>query len=117
MGSTRSFIPFKQEAFPLLKLLAAINRYGSWILMVLMLLFILTGLAITKNFMDPRLAKQLHENVLPLPFYVLLLTHVFFPLRAKLAKGTIFKSEKTATAYAYAVCGTLLVLFFWLHFR
>jgi len=100
-----------------LKLLAAINRYGSWILLFLMLLFILTGLAITRNFMDPRLAKNIHENLLPLPFYVLLIAHVFFPLRARLMKWAIFKSERTATAYTYTVCGTLLALFIWLHFR
>ncbi len=101
----------------MLKFLTALNRYGAWILAVLMLLFIFTGLAITKNFMDPRWSKQLHENVLPIPFYVLLLAHLFFPLRARLSQWKLFGSEKTATAYAYAVCGTLLTLILWLHFR
>ncbi len=101
----------------MLKFLTAVNRYGSWILMVLVFLFIFTGLAMTKNFMDPRLSKLLHQNVLPVPFYFLLLVHVFFPLRAKFSQWTLSKNEETATACAYAVCGTLLALFLWLHFR
>lgn len=101
----------------MLKFIAAVNRYGSWILAILTLLFVFTGLAMTKRIWDPPLCRQLHEHILPLPFYVLFLAHVFFPIRTRLIRWALFKNEKTATAYAYAVCGTLLTLILWFHFR
>src|SRR3989338_4293833 len=100
-----------------MKLFSVIEHYGCWILAVFMLLFIITGLGITKNIMDPRLAKQLHENILPVPFYVLFLIHAFFPVRAKLIQWRLFKSERTAERYACALFWILLALCFWLHFR
>ncbi len=101
----------------MLKWLAKIDRYGRWILAVIMLLFILTGFGITKNIMDQRLAKEIHEDILPIPFYFFLLLHIFYPLPAKLVVWKIFKSEKVAAAYTYAVALILLAFFLWLHFR
>jgi cytochrome b subunit of formate dehydrogenase len=99
------------------KIFTAIDRYSRWILLVLMLLFILTGLGITKNIMDQRLAKQLHENILPLPFYLLFLVHIFYKLPVHLVRWRVFKSEATAALYVYALAAILLGLFLWIHFR
>ena len=101
----------------MLNFLTAIDRSGRWILAVLMLLFILTGLGITKNIMDPQLAKQLHQNVLPLLLYILFLVHVVVPLRAKFLQWQVSTNDKVSAAYAYAIGGVLLALCFWLHFR
>ena len=101
----------------MLKWLAAIDRSGCWILAALMLLFIITGLGITKEFMDKPLAKELHENVLPVPFYLFILIHIFLPVRSKFLAWRIFKSEKAATAYTSALLVILFFLFLWLHFR
>lgn len=101
----------------MLKLLAAINRHGCWIFMTLTLLFILTGLDMAKRLWNPHLAQYLHTEILPIPFYILLAIHGFFPLRNVLLRGSLFKSEKTATFYAYAVCCILLALFLWLQLR
>jgi uncharacterized membrane protein len=105
------------EGVFMLKILAAIDRHSRWILLVIMLLFIITGFGITKNIMDQRLAKQLHENVLPVPFYVLLLLHVFYPLPANLVRWKAFKSETVAAVYAYILAAIFLGLCLWLHFR
>jgi hypothetical protein len=99
------------------KIFAVIDRHGRWILLVIMLLFILTGLGITKGIMDPRWAKQLHENILPIPFYVLLLLHVLYPLPANLVRWKTFKSETVAATYVYILAAVFLGLFLWLHFR
>ncbi len=101
----------------MLKRLAVIDRYGCWILAALMLLFIITGLGITKEFMDKTLAKQLHENVLPIPFYLFILIHAFLPVRAKFLEWKIFKNEKIASAYTLTLFAILLFLFLWMHFR
>ncbi|MEI7750767.1 MAG: hypothetical protein WCJ71_01635 [Candidatus Omnitrophota bacterium] len=101
----------------MLNFLTAIDRSGRWILAVLMLLFILTGLGITKNIMEPQLAKQLHQNILPLLLYILFLVHVVIPLRAKFLQWKLSQNEKVSAAYAYAIGAILLALCFWLHFR
>ncbi|MFH1208075.1 MAG: hypothetical protein V1673_00770 [Candidatus Omnitrophota bacterium] len=99
------------------KIFVAIDRHSRWILFVIILLFILTGFGMTKNIMDPRLAKQLHGNILPIPFYVLLLLHVFHPLPANLVRWKAFKSEAVAAVYVYFLAAIFLGLFLWLHFR
>ena len=99
------------------KIFALIDRYSRWILLVLMFLFILTGIGITKNIMDQRLAKQLHENILPIPFYIFFLVHIFYKLPVHLVRWKVFKSETTAAAYVYVTAAILLAFFLWLHFR
>ncbi|MFH1800908.1 MAG: hypothetical protein ABH891_08725 [Candidatus Omnitrophota bacterium] len=99
------------------KIFAAIDRHSRWILLVIILLFILSGFGITKNIMDPRLARQLHGNILPIPFYVLLLIHIFHPLPANLLRWKIFKSETVAAVYACILAAIFLGFFLWLHFR
>ena len=99
------------------KMLAMIDRHSRWILLALMLLFIITGLGITKNIMDQRLAKQLHENILPIPFYFLFLLHIFYPLPANLVRWKAFKSETVAAVYVYFLAAIFLGLCLWLHFR
>lgn len=101
----------------MLNFLTAIDRSGRWILALLMLFFILTGLGITKGFMDPQLAKQLHQNILPLLLYILFLAHVVIPLRARFIQWNLAKSEQISAAYAYIIGAVLLALCFWLHFR
>ena len=101
----------------MLKWLAAADRYVCWVLAAFMLLFIITGLGITKEFMDKQLAKQLHENLLPPLFYFLILLHTFLPVRAKFVQWKIFKNDKTAGVYTFVLFVTLLILFLWLHFR
>jgi cytochrome b subunit of formate dehydrogenase len=101
----------------MLNFLTAVDRSGRWILAVLMLFFILTGLGMTKGLLDPQIAKQLHQNVLPLFLYILFLVHVVIPLRAKFIQWNLAKSEQVSAAYAYTIGAVLLALCFWLHFR
>lgn len=101
----------------MLNFLIAIDRNGRWILALLMLLFIMTGLGITKNIMDPQLAKQLHENFLPPLLYILFAVHVAIPLRAKFLQWKLANTDPLSAACAYAIAAVLLALCFWLHFR
>ena len=101
----------------MLNFLVAVDRHGRWILAVLMLSFIITGLGITKNIMDSQLAKQLHENVLPPLLYLLFVIHLVIPLRAKFLQWEVAKNEQVSSTYAYAIAAVILALCFWLHFR
>ena len=47
-----------------------IDNFGVWILLFLILLFIITGYGATKNIMDPVLAKYIHTQLLPIPFFL-----------------------------------------------
>ena len=58
------------------KWLNRINNFGVWILLFLIFLFIITGYGMTKNVMDPVLAKYIHTRLLPIPFFVFLMVHV-----------------------------------------
>ncbi|MFH1857836.1 MAG: hypothetical protein ABH845_02900 [Candidatus Omnitrophota bacterium] len=100
-----------------MKLLAAIDRYGRWILLTIVLLFIVTGFGMTKHIIPPRLAREIHLDILPIPLFLLFLIHTFFPVRTQLLKWKIFKERKTADRFAYILFFTLLVLFLWLYFR
>ena len=99
------------------KTFATIDRISRWILLVLMFLFIFTGFGITKGIMNPKWAKQLHENFLPIPFYALFLVHIFYKVPIHLVRWNIFERETTAAVYMYALATILLGLFLWLHFR
>ncbi len=99
------------------KWFASVDRHARWILALIMLLFIITGLGITKGLMDTRLAKELHENILPIPFYILIILHIFYSLPSQLLRWRVFRNERTAEAYSLLTAAILLVLFFWLHFR
>lgn len=101
----------------MLNFLTTIDRFGRWILALLMLLFILTGFGITKGLMDPKLAKQLHKDILPPLLYILFLIHIVIPLRAKFIRWDLAKNKQVAAAYAYMIGAVLLALCFWLHFR
>lgn len=101
----------------MLNFLMAIDHKGRWILAVLMLLFIITGFGMTKNIIDPQLARQLHVNVLPPLFYVLLMIHIVIPLRAHCVRWKLGPSERGSAAYAYLIAAVFLVFFFWVHFR
>ena len=78
-----------------------IDNFGVWILLFLVLLFVITGYGMTKNIMDPVLAKYIHARLLPIPFFVFLLIHVLKAVYKQFKSWNIFKSERVLNAYVY----------------
>ena len=85
------------------KFLNTIDKFGVWILLVIVLAFIMTGLGMTKHIMDPVLAKYIHSQLLPLPFLIFLCIHIIKPVRNQFKKWDIFKDERMLDIYTYAL--------------
>ena len=85
------------------KWLNRINNFGVWILLFLIFLFIITGYGMTKNVMDPVLAKYIHTRLLPIPFFVFLMVHVLGSVYRQFKNWNIFKSERVLNIYVYCL--------------
>ena len=94
-----------------------IDNFGVWILLFLVFLFIITGYGTTKNIMDPVLAKYIHTQLLPIPFFVFLLIHVLKSVYKQFKNWNIFKSERVLNGYVYGLGIIVAGLFVWLYFR
>ena len=94
-----------------------IDHFGVWILLFLVLLFIMTGYGMTKNIMDPVLAKYIHTQLLPVPFFVFFMVHVLKPVYRQFKNWGLFKSERVLNSYVYLLGFIITGLFIWLYFR
>ena len=101
----------------MLKWFTLINRYGQWCLAVIMLLFIISGYGMTAGIMDRDLARKLHIDILPIPLFLLMLIHLYLPFRSKLTEWRLFKTQRSADVFSYAILLAFLILFLWLYFR
>ncbi len=94
-----------------------IDNFSVWILLFLILLFIITGYGTTKNIMDPVLAKYIHTQLLPIPFFVFFLIHVLKSVYRQFKSWGLFKSERVLNGYVYLLGVIVAGLFIWLYFR
>ena len=92
-----------------------IDNVGVWILLLLILLFILTGYGMTRHIMDPLLAKYIHSQLLPLPLLILFLIHILKPIYQQFKTWNIFKSERVLSFYVYFLAFLVSGLFIWLY--
>lgn len=99
------------------KWIAKIDAVGAWILFFLILLFIVTGYGMTKQIMDPALAKYIHSQLLPVPLFIFFMIHAIKSLYKKLKDWCLFKSELWLNIYLYSLAFMVTGLFIWLHFR
>jgi len=99
------------------KFINKIDSFGAWILMALILSFVITGFGMTKQIMDPVLAKYIHTQLLPIPLLVFFCVHVIKAVRNKFKKWNIFKDDRTLDIYAYALVLIVTVILIWLYFR
>jgi len=94
-----------------------IDNFGVWGLLFLVLLFVFTGLGMTKHIMDPVSAKYIHTHILPVPLFLLFLIHVLKPVRNQFRRWHIFKSHVVLDSYIYILAFILMAIFLWLYFR
>lgn len=97
------------------KFLLKLNRFSAWILLILIILFIISGYGMTKQIIDPVFATQLHNNILPVFLFVFFVIHVAISSSYALRRWKIFKDSKSANIYAFVLGLILLILFFWLY--
>jgi len=99
------------------KFLIKLNRFSAWVLLVLIILFIISGYGMTKQIIDPVFATYLHDNILPIPLFIFFLLHVGISIRYALQRWKLFKEKKTTDVYILIISLILLVFFLWLFFR
>jgi len=99
------------------KFLTKIDKFGVWVLMVLVLAFVLTGFGMTKHIMDPVLAKYIHTQLLPLPLLIFFCIHIANPVRNQFRKWHLFSTELATDIYAYSLVLIVTIILIWLNFR
>ncbi|MBF0532161.1 MAG: hypothetical protein HQL23_03585 [Candidatus Omnitrophica bacterium] len=99
------------------KIIRKLDPWGSWLLLLVTLAFVLTGFDMTKRFYNPALSHYIHVTILPAPFFFLVILHVLKPVRAALKKWNIFTSHTALDIYTYALALICLGLALWFQFR
>ncbi len=90
------------------------SKWSGYILGFLVILFFVTGYGMTKGVMNRSLAAYLHNQVLPIPFFVLVLIHIIGFLRPRFKN--YFKSNLIADLYIIVVSLLLLGACLYLYF-
>lgn len=96
------------------KILFKLSRWSGYVLIVLMVLYFISGYGMTKQIIDPVLAKTLHEKWLLWPTVIALLLHTLFRLRCFLIKK--IKNEVWVNVYIIILYLVILGIFFYLDF-
>lgn len=98
------------------RFLIKLNRFSGWTLLVLIILFIISGYGMTKQIINPVTAKFLHDKLLPIPLFVFFLFHISFNARIAFRRWRVFKNEKAGDIYVLVVSLILFIFFLWLYF-
>lgn len=96
------------------KILFWVGRWSGYGLVVIMVLYFISGYGMTKGIMDPVFATSLHVIWLPIPFVVFLLFHVLFRLRSFLRKR--INDETWVNVYILIFSLVILTIAFYLYF-
>ncbi len=99
------------------KLLNKIDKFGVWILMCLVLLFVFSGFGMTKHIMDPVAAKYIHTQILPVPLLIFFCIHILKSVRNQFKKWNIFSNETAIDIYAYLITLIITLILIWLYFH
>ncbi|PJE57562.1 MAG: hypothetical protein COU82_01250 [Candidatus Portnoybacteria bacterium CG10_big_fil_rev_8_21_14_0_10_38_18] len=98
------------------RFLIKLERFSAWILLILVILYIISGYGITKGIIDPVFSKYLHDKLLAIPFFIFFVLHVGIASRYALMRWGVFKTAKSANIYTIIFSLALLILFFWFYF-
>ena len=95
--------------------LAKLDRWAAWTTIIMIVLFVVTGYGMTKDIMDRDLARRLHSDIIPIPFFVALLIHGGLSLRHAMWRWKVFEKRSAADLFVLAVVLVLAALFMWLY--
>ena len=96
--------------------LVKLNRFCAWALLILLILYVVTGYGITKGIIDPALSKYLHDKLLAIPFFIFFVLHVGISGSYALIRWRVFKNLTSAQVFAAIFCLVMLAVFLWLYF-
>ena len=96
--------------------LVKLNRFSAWVLLILVILYIISGYGITKGIIDPVFSKYLHDKLLAIPFFIFFVLHAGIASRYALMRWRVFKTSKSANIYTFVFGLVFLILFFWFYF-
>ena len=96
--------------------LIKLERFSAWVLLVLVILYIISGYGITKGIIDPVFSRYLHDKLLAIPFFIFFALHVGITTRYALMRWGVFKTSKSANIYIFILGLILLAFFLWLFF-
>jgi len=99
------------------KFLIKLSRFSAWLLLVLIILFIISGFGMTKQIIDPVWATNLHNNILPIFLFTFFVLHVAINSSYALRRWKVFSNQKTIYAYILIFSLVLWAFFFWMFFR
>lgn len=85
------------------------DRYAAWILLIVILLYVLTGYGMTKGIIDRGLATSLHLNWLGAIGLVAFVIHTFWAIRLSFCRWKIWN---VLTKIILIIFYLLLILFF-----
>ena len=84
------------------KFLIKLSRFSAWVLLVLMILYIISGYGITKGIVDPVFSKYLHDRLLAIPFFIFFALHICISSSYALRRWKVFKTQKSADRHPAA---------------
>ena len=97
------------------RFLIKLGRFSAWALLVLMILYFISGFGMTKRIIDPVFSRYLHSELLVIPMFVFFVLHIGTATRLALIRWRVFKAAKTGNIYIIIFSLSLLALFFWLY--
>ncbi|MFZ5559305.1 MAG: hypothetical protein ACOZAL_00705 [Patescibacteria group bacterium] len=98
------------------RFLIKLERFSAWVLLVLMILYVISGYGVTKGIIDPIFSKYLHDKLLAIPFFIFFILHVGIASRYALIRWRVFKTIKSANIYTIIFGLVFLTLFLYLYF-
>lgn len=96
--------------------LLVIDRYCGYLLFVLMGAYFITGFGQTKGIIDPAIAKEIHEDWLPLPTFAAFLLHSLINARFILIRKGV-RAKSWWNGYLVALGAILFGIFLYLYIR
>lgn len=95
--------------------LIKIDRFSGWSLLVLMILYFISGYGMAKEIINPVTAKYLHEILLPIPMFIFFTIHIAVNMRLSFIRWHL-ASRQWINFYIILLSCFFLIFFLWLYF-
>ncbi len=95
--------------------LIKLDRFSGWTLLILMVLYFISGYGMTKEIVNPVTAKYLHEILLPIPMFIFFTIHIAVNMRLVFIRWHL-ASRKWINFYVILLSCFFLIFFLWLYF-
>ena len=95
--------------------LIKLDRLSGRALLVLMILYFISGYGMTKEIINPVTAKYLHEVLMPIPIFIFFTIHIAVNIRLAFIRWRL-ASRQWINFYIIFLTGLFLIFFLWLYF-